>query len=510
MGICQSRRVNNLYRAGNYHRFVPVGKRRIKDGEQCMIWDRRGNVTKHTGPKLKRIWMSNIRFCDRHVANDNEYLEVKFRDGRRRHIRGPCAFFQDPIVHTSIVVKKAISLNAFEAIVVYRESKDEIPAFVEDEEAKQPDVSAKGPRNATGGSSKVMAVPGVAINDEPLDDGMRVERRVVRGPALFFPASNEWIHKFTWHGSRRPGMASAAAATGHAYGHAAYGTEANDRAGARRNSAGSGVVTSEAPAIMVKGGLTLTKLRTLPDQLYYDVPFVRTQDDAQLTSVKLMIFYQMTSIEQMLNSTHDPIGDMVNAVQADVMSFCSRITFETFTSDQTALNDLKTFPTLVDRATSIGFKVNSVVFRGYKASDQLQKMHDKATESRTKLQLQARAEEQSQAMQDLKLRHDEERASKVAKLEEERAQHELRIQQMRHAEGMRQRKEEHDEELVHLSELVKQGLDLTRFLVAQQKGGGGGSADARTVRVELSSDEVEGGAAAGGRATPHIHIGKGL
>jgi hypothetical protein len=34
---------------------------------------------------------------------------------------------------------------------------------------------------------------------------------------------------------------------------------------------------------MIKDALKLTKIRTLPDQLYYNVVGCRTQDDAQLT-----------------------------------------------------------------------------------------------------------------------------------------------------------------------------------------------------------------------------------
>ena len=33
---------------------------------------------------------------------------------------------------------------------------------------------------------------------------MHVERRVVHGPAVFMPDSNEWLHTFSWHGSLKP------------------------------------------------------------------------------------------------------------------------------------------------------------------------------------------------------------------------------------------------------------------------------------------------------------------
>ena len=121
-------------------------------------------------------------------------------------------------------------------------------------------------------------------------DGKSVIRRIIRGPVQFIPAANEWcaqrrfgvicvalnallgrlcfflvtrsrgatsfhshcffllnifrVHKFSWHGS-------------------------NDRMDDQRT--------------MTKDALKLTKIRTLPDQLYYNVLGCRTQDDAQLT-----------------------------------------------------------------------------------------------------------------------------------------------------------------------------------------------------------------------------------
>jgi hypothetical protein len=47
-------------------------------------------------------------------------------------------------------------------------------------------------------------------------------------------------------------------------------------------------------------------------QIYVSVRDVRTADDANLT-VHLMIFYELTSIETMLDQTNDLIGDIVNA-----------------------------------------------------------------------------------------------------------------------------------------------------------------------------------------------------
>lgn len=59
---------------------------------------------------------------DRFVADQGQYLRIHYRDGRKEHMRGPCAEFMDPILHTDIQVLEAICLDAFEAVIVYRET----------------------------------------------------------------------------------------------------------------------------------------------------------------------------------------------------------------------------------------------------------------------------------------------------------------------------------------------------------------------------------------------------
>ena len=54
----------------------------------------------------------------------------------------------------------------------------------------------------------------------------------------------------------------------------------------------------------------------MPDSMYLSVRDVRTVDDASLT-VHLMLFYELQSIETMLDSTNDMIGDFINAASAD-------------------------------------------------------------------------------------------------------------------------------------------------------------------------------------------------
>merc|ERR1719465_6097 len=81
-----------------------------------------------------------------------------------------------------------------------------------------------------------------------------VVRRVVRGPARFIPAADEWIHKFEWSGA-------------------------------------VGGKTSYQPK-----ALKFEQLRVTPSSAYHNVTEVRTNDDTLIT-VKLMIFYDLQSIE---------------------------------------------------------------------------------------------------------------------------------------------------------------------------------------------------------------------
>merc|ERR1711881_18276 len=138
---------------------------------------------------------------------------------------------------------------------------------------------------------------------------------------------------------------------------------------------------------------------------------VRTKDDALLT-IKLMIFFRLKEIDTMLQETHDPIADFVNAVSSDVIEFVSRKSFEEFKASTQQMNELEVYQQLTSRAKGIGYEVTKVVFRGYGAPQRLQKMHDDAIERRTKLALDRETEEQEQGLEDMRLEHEEERLRK--------------------------------------------------------------------------------------------------
>lgn len=272
-----------------------------------------------------------------------------------------------------------------------------------------------------------------------------VGRRIVYGPTLFVPAPGEWLHTFTWHGAEG-------------------GSEG---------------------APKVAKGLVFQKLWLMPDQMYHDVTDVRTADDAVLT-LRLMIFFELLDVERMLDTTHDPIGDFINAATSDVVDFTGRHSFESFKQNTSQLNDLDTYRQLTSRAAQCGYRINKVVYRGYGAPDRLQAMHDQAIEARTRLQLERATEQQAQELEDYKLkaqmarstqRRTEQAGEVAAELElaARRQEADLRQREAVRAAMRAQRRSDAEAEAEarllidarqreHLAALKDMGVDLTAYL----------------------------------------------
>lgn len=83
------------------------------------------------------------------------------------------------------VYEKLIDLRV--AIVVYREIREDTAQLAPARDTEEQDGTLKKRE----GSSVAVAT----------DTANRVERRIVRGPTIFIPASNEWVHQFSWHGA---------------------------------------------------------------------------------------------------------------------------------------------------------------------------------------------------------------------------------------------------------------------------------------------------------------------
>ena len=365
-----------------------IGFITVRQGQRVAIWNRRGERQIVNGPRRMFLWTENLVPMALHAARPDQYLVVRYVDGRVEHVPGPAAVWLDPVEHAGIETKQAMSVSAHEAVVVYRDG--------------------------AGG----------------------VDRRVVDGPAVFVPQPNEWLHTFRWHGA-----------------------------------------DPKNPRRKIPNALEFIRLRVIPDQMYLDVEEVRTADDA-LLCVKVMIFFELVSMTTMLEETHDPIADFMNALTADVIDFAGARPFEQFKDDTERLNRLETYPQLTGRAERIGYRINKVVYRGYHASDKLQAMHDNAIETRTRLRLEAETEQQAQELADLKLERENQRAALRQRMQEEELQHRNQLDRLAHDERLRQKAAEnelervHKEEmngadLAHLDAMQKLGVELTRYLVAQ-------------------------------------------
>jgi len=225
-----------------------------------------------------------------------------------------------------------------------------------------------------------------------------------------------------------------------------------------------------------------------------------------------MIFFTMMDLETMLDSTHDPIGDLINAVSADVIRFAAESTFEGFVHRSSELNELDAFQVLRERAARIGYQIDKVVFRGYKASEQLQAMHDQGIKARTKLQLEARTAEQTEQLQDMLLEKRANRATQERAMEQASREHGLALASLEHAEERKQRQADADaahaqliaadaQRTAFLKELSGLGVDLTSYLVAHERSQGSGKGE-QVLRVE-GLDSAPGGNAV---LAPHLHL----
>ncbi len=386
----------------------------VQDGQRVRVIARDGTVEVIDGPKRIWVWSKRVEPMEHFVAHPGEFLIVRHRDGKQEHHPGPVHLWLDPREHLSITREDALQIAAREAVVVYAR-----------------------------------------------DDAGKVSRRVVNGPAMFVPSPGEWLHTFSWHGSR-----------GGSDGYA-----------------------------KVPNALVFQKLWFLPDQMYHDVPDVRTADDAVLT-IRLMIFFELVGVDTMLETTHDPIGDFVNAATSDVVDFTGRHDFDSFKRNTERLNDLATYAQLTARADQCGYRINKVVYRGYGAPENLQRMHDEAIESRTRLQLERATRQQAEELEDFKQERDVARHGRHRAEEAERARHQIGLaaerqsaeitaqEALRDFERTQRRRDaelrealtrsEHGTENARLEKLRALGVDLTKLLtqsradrVIEVRGGAG-------------------------------------
>ncbi len=461
----------------------------IRRGERVAVWSPSGDVRFVDGPKRILLLWDKIEPLRRFRAEPHQYLVVRYLNGGTEHRRGPVEVWWNPTEHESISLRQLEEIDANEAALVYSRLPDEIVTrrVVQGPAQYMPEANEWLQRRAelrrySAEAHEYLAVrfldgrtehvrgpvdlwfepdthESVTIEQatpvdahEALviysrDSDNAVARRVLRGPAQYVPGPEEWLHEFRWHGA-----------------------DPKDP-------------TRKRPRL-----LQFTHLRVIPDQMYFDVRDVRTSDDALLV-VKLMVFFELVDIEKMLDRTHDPIADFINALSADIIDFAADRSFEEFKEATGSLNELTQYENLVGRSERIGYRINKVVYRGYVASDKLQMMHDDAIERRTALKLEAETERQAQELADLKLEREAHRDAQRQAMVRKQTEHEELLVQVKHDGELERRASEHRQHVEHQREdqavaverirnenetrlaflRQMQGLqvDLTRYLVAQ-------------------------------------------
>ena len=300
-------------------------------------------------------------------------------------------------------------------------------------------------------------------------DNGETQRRICHGPGMFVPQPGEWLHDFSWHASE-----------------------------------GGSQGVEKQP-----NGLQFQKMWLMPHQMYHDVRDVRTADDAVLV-IRLMIFFELLDIEKMLDTTHDPIGDFVNAATSDVVEFTGRLSFEEFKKQTAQLNELSTYTQLLHRAQQCGYQINNVVYRGYGAPESLQRMHDEAIAARTGLQLEKDTEKQTQELEDYRLQCQVERSQRRRTEQTTEIEHDILLQEKRNESEnvaleqkynlQREQKRKNAQlqsEIVsrqnadaqaHLEQLGNMGVELTQYLTQ-------GRAD-QVIEMRTNGDGQR----------PHLHI----
>eukprot|EP01105_Mastigella_eilhardi_P012921 TRINITY_DN2942_c0_g1_i3.p1 TRINITY_DN2942_c0_g1~~TRINITY_DN2942_c0_g1_i3.p1 ORF type:complete len:391 (-),score=122.57 TRINITY_DN2942_c0_g1_i3:130-1302(-) len=368
--------------------------------------------------------------CSGKTVREGQCVAVFNRRGECKIVEGP-AFIRTGYYDTvQTMFRRSANENQF-LVVTYRDGKVERlrgPRSMFEHPVLHQDIRTESAVHVD--SDELI----VTYSGPGGEQGGAVTPRIIRGPALHVPDSGEWLQLFSWHGA-----------------------------------------DPSRPSRKLPGQLKFDKLRHVPDQSYFTVPDVRTADDA-LLELRFFVFFELTAVEVMLDTTHDPIADFMNSLAADVMQFAASLTLPRFLERQRELDTLDAFPQLVSRAKRIGFTVTQVVYRGY--TSELQAMHDDAIQRRTHSLLEQETEEQAQVLADIKMTREAGRQQKKQLLQQNEVAQTNLLSRMQHEEKLAQDKAEKEAELAarqqrdalrlsFLEQLRTLNVNLTNFLVDQ-------------------------------------------
>lgn len=332
-----------------------------------------------------------IKEVKTHIVNDNEHAVVFLLDGQHIIVNGPETIYEDPRKIKSVVINKNLTIDINDAYVIFEKSDQnntqndtnfnsymltgptefkpntkfmyykKLPLHVVDsgsyavisyhngkvEHLKGPISFHQDMRTMK--NVEINPITRVASNEtmvvyaSNVDNG-QILRKIIKGPISFIPDPNDIIHKFSWSGHDGK-------------------NELN---------------------LKIRNMVKFERLKQMPHQMYLDVPNVRTKDDVLLT-IKMIVFFDLTDLEKMLDNTNDPIANISIGVGADIIKTISKFTFSEFKDSITLLNNVEHYEELLKTSRTIGITPNSVVFRGYLASGDLQKLHNDSVIKRTQL-----------------------------------------------------------------------------------------------------------------------------
>jgi len=167
----------NLFRDGRYCKTVVVGKRTVKAGERAALWSLGGKIREVEGPQRVWMWFTTVRFLDRFAVDQFQYLRIQHRTGVVEHVAGPKTMFLNPVLHESVEVRDAMVLGDQEAVVVFSQQAQGVPAT--------PAVDDIKPASA-------------AQADMHVGHSSAMSRRTILGPAVFVPTATDWLQEFPW------------------------------------------------------------------------------------------------------------------------------------------------------------------------------------------------------------------------------------------------------------------------------------------------------------------------
>lgn len=127
---------------------VLYGHKTVRAGDRAAVWSRNGSFKLIDGPKRVTLVRQKIEMLKQYTADQTHYLQIRKSTGAIEIHPGPCSIFFTPVEDDTIQVLPATIIDASQAIIV------------------------------SSNSTK----PGAGL-----------VQRIVRGPARFIPAAEEWV-----------------------------------------------------------------------------------------------------------------------------------------------------------------------------------------------------------------------------------------------------------------------------------------------------------------------------